>query len=88
MAVLLGAEETRETFAGLETWQIVLWYALIGVSVAIFLLGVARLVLKYRRGRTKAPVGNVPERAMRATPTCACGREPGSPRPPAAAPPS
>ena len=26
----LGAEETRETFAGLETWQIVLWYGLIG----------------------------------------------------------
>ncbi len=65
MPVLLGAEETRETFAGLETWQIVLWYVLIAVSVAIFLFGVARLVLKYRRGRTKAPVGNVVERAVR-----------------------
>jgi Fe-S oxidoreductase len=67
MPVLLGAEETRETFAGLETWQIALWYALIAVSVAIFLLGVARLVRKYHRGRAKAPVGNVLERATRTT---------------------
>jgi Fe-S oxidoreductase len=67
MPVLLGAEETRETFAGLETWQIVLWYVLIGVSVAIFLFGVTRLVLKYRRGRARAPVGNVVERAVRST---------------------
>ncbi|MER3410572.1 MAG: Fe-S oxidoreductase [Thermoleophilia bacterium] len=42
---------TRETFAGLATWQIVLWYCLIGVSLAIFAYGVARLVAKYRRGR-------------------------------------
>ena len=35
--------ETRETFAGLETWQIVIWYSLIAVSVAIFFFGVARL---------------------------------------------
>jgi Fe-S oxidoreductase len=67
MPVLLGAEETRETFAGLETWQIVLWYVLIAVSVAIFLYGVTRLVLKYRRGRTSAPVGNLVERAVRTT---------------------
>ena len=53
MLVLLGAEETRETFAGLETWQIVLWYCLIAVSVAIFLFGAARLALKYRRGRAR-----------------------------------
>ena len=65
MPVLLGAEETRETFAGLETWQIVLWYVLIAVSVAIFFFGVARLALKYRRGRTKAPVGNPLQRAVR-----------------------
>jgi Fe-S oxidoreductase len=64
MPVLLGAEETRETFAGLETWQIVLWYVLIAVSVAIFLFGAGRLVLKYRRGRTRAPVGNLPARAL------------------------
>jgi heterodisulfide reductase subunit C/nitrate reductase gamma subunit len=67
MPVLLGAEETRETFAGLETWQIALWYGLIGLSVAIFLFGVARLVRKYGRGRTKAPVGNPLGRAARTT---------------------
>lgn len=42
---------TRETFAGLSTWQIVLWYCLIGVSVAVFAAGVVLLVAKYRRGR-------------------------------------
>jgi Fe-S oxidoreductase len=67
MPVLLGAEETRETFAGLETWQIVLWYVLIAVSVAIFAFGVGRLALKYWRGRTRAPVGNVVERAVATT---------------------
>jgi Fe-S oxidoreductase len=65
MPIPLGAGETRETFAGLETWQIVLWYVLIAVSVAIFLFGVGRLVLKYRRGRTKSPVGSPLERAVR-----------------------
>jgi Fe-S oxidoreductase len=55
--------ETRETFAGLETWQIVLWYSLIVVSVAIFFFGVARLVLKYRRGHTQTVIGNRLERA-------------------------
>ena len=65
MPVVLGAEETRETFAGLETWQIVLWYGLIGLSVAIFAYGVARLALKYRSGRTSQPVGNPVERAVR-----------------------
>jgi Fe-S oxidoreductase len=59
--------ETRETFAGLETWQIVLWYSLIAISVAIFFLGVGRLVLKYRRGRTSEKIGSRVERAKRAT---------------------
>ena len=57
--------ETRETFAGLETWQIVLWYSLIAVSVAIFLFGVGRLVLKYRRGRTHERIESRVERARR-----------------------
>jgi Fe-S oxidoreductase/nitrate reductase gamma subunit len=61
----LAAEQTRETFAGLETWQIVLWYGLIGLSVAIFAFGVLRLALKYRRGRTRAPMGNPLERVAR-----------------------
>lgn len=48
---------TRETFAGLSTWQIVLWYCLIGLSVAIFAAGVALLVRKYRRGRAASVEG-------------------------------
>ncbi|MEO8291132.1 MAG: (Fe-S)-binding protein [Gaiellaceae bacterium] len=56
---------TRDTFAGLETWQIVVWYSLIAVSVAIFVFGVARLLLKYRRGRGHEPLGNRRERAVR-----------------------
>jgi Fe-S oxidoreductase len=66
MLVPLGAEETRDTFAGLETWQIVFWYCLIAISVAIFLYGVARLALKYRRGRTSVLVGSPVERATSA----------------------
>ena len=58
--------ETRETFAGLETWQIVLWYVLIAISVAIFVFGVVRLVLKYRRGRTTERIASRIERAKRA----------------------
>jgi Fe-S oxidoreductase len=58
--------ETRETFAGLETWEIVLWYVLIAISVAIFFFGVARLVRKYRRGRTTERIGSRVERAKRA----------------------
>jgi Fe-S oxidoreductase/nitrate reductase gamma subunit len=42
---------TRSTFAGLSTWEIVFWYLLIAVSTAIFVWGVVRLIIKYRRGR-------------------------------------
>jgi Fe-S oxidoreductase len=66
MSPVFPAVETRDTFAGLETWQIVLWYSLIAVSVAIFFFGVGRLVLKYRRGRTHERIGNRVERARRA----------------------
>ena len=45
-------DQTRDTFAGLTTWEIALWYGLIVVSTGIFFWGVVRLVLKYRRGRT------------------------------------
>jgi Fe-S oxidoreductase len=58
--------ETRETFAGLETWQIVLWYSLIAVSVAIFLFGIVRLALKYRRGRPHERIESRVERAKNA----------------------
>jgi Fe-S oxidoreductase len=53
--------ETRETFAGLAEWQIILWYGLIVVSTAIFLWGVSRLASKYRRGRA----GGRPDRPVR-----------------------
>jgi Fe-S oxidoreductase len=43
--------QTRDTFAGLVTWEIAVWYALIVVSTALFAWGVVRLALKYRRGR-------------------------------------
>jgi Fe-S oxidoreductase len=56
---------TRDTFAGLETWQIALWYGLIALSVAIFFYGVARLVLKYRRGRGPRGIENPRERLIR-----------------------
>jgi Fe-S oxidoreductase len=65
MPILLGAEETRSTFDGLATWQVMLWYSLIAVSVAIFAFGAIRLLLKYRRGRACAPVGSPLERAVR-----------------------
>jgi Fe-S oxidoreductase len=57
---------TRDTFAGLETWQIAFWYGLIAISVAIFVFGVARLVLKYRRGRARENLGGWRERGIRA----------------------
>lgn len=44
--------ESRQTFAGLAHWEIAFWYGLIVVSTSIFFWGVARLVLKYRRGRS------------------------------------
>lgn len=57
--------ETRETFAGLATWEIVLWYGLIAVSTAIFAWGVIRLVRKYRRGRGGASLDRPPARLGR-----------------------
>ena len=57
--------ETRETFANLQTWQIVLWYCLIAVSVAIFFAGVVKLALKYRRGRGGQKLDRPVERLRR-----------------------
>jgi len=45
---------TRQVFENLARWEIVLWYCLVGISTGIFLVGVALLVRKYRRGRTAA----------------------------------
>lgn len=58
--------ETRETFAGLADWQVMLWYGLIAVSTAIFLYGVVRLALKYRRGRGEVRVEQPLQRARAA----------------------
>jgi Fe-S oxidoreductase len=52
LAQLLAETATRETFANLERWQIVLWYVLIVISTAILFWGFAKLALKYRKGRT------------------------------------
>jgi Fe-S oxidoreductase len=58
--------ETRQTFAGLTHWEIVFWYGLIVVSTAIFAWGVARLVIRYRRGRVSPPPGGLGRRLARA----------------------
>src|SRR6266568_268272 len=57
---------TRSTFAGLSTWEIVFWYCLIVFSTAIFVWGVVRLILKYRRGRGSLSVDQ-PLRRLRRT---------------------
>lgn len=51
MLIIAAAEETREVFQGLETWEKALFYALAAVSTGVFALGFARRVRKYRRGR-------------------------------------
>jgi Fe-S oxidoreductase len=61
--------ETRQTFAGLSHWEIVFWYGLIVVSTAIFAWGLARLVRKYRHGRSSAPVRMDGRRLARAAAT-------------------
>jgi Fe-S oxidoreductase len=58
--------ETRQPFVGLPHWELVLWYALSGVSTAIFFVGLAELVLKYRRGRRLAPAAPLGPRLARA----------------------
>src|SRR5262249_36524819 len=58
---------TRQTFAGLTHWEIAFWYVLIAVSTGIFAWGVARLVLRYRRGRASAPLEGLGRRVARAS---------------------
>lgn len=47
---------TRTTFEGLSQWEIAIWYVLVVISTAVLVWGVARLLLKYRRGRRR-PLG-------------------------------
>lgn len=59
--------ETRQTFTGLAHWEIVFWYVLIVVSTAVFFWGVARLVLRYRRGGSNVALRDLPRRILRAS---------------------
>jgi Fe-S oxidoreductase len=45
--------ETRTVFWGMSHAEIVIWYGLVVLSAAVFTWGVARLVVKYRSGRTE-----------------------------------
>src|SRR6476620_2168552 len=49
----------------------VLWYLLVGVSILVFLYGLARPVAKYRRGRAEGlpPAAELPRRFWVATKT-------------------
>jgi Fe-S oxidoreductase len=50
---MLAEVATRETFDGLATWQVALWYFLIFLSTAIFFYGAYRLFRKYRSSRER-----------------------------------
>ncbi len=51
MALLLAATETRPVFWHFATVLKVLWYLLAVASVAVFVYGVLRPIVKYRRGQ-------------------------------------
>lgn len=65
MATLLLVE-TRQTFAGLETWEKAIWYVLIAASVLIFIWGVSLLIRKYRGGRGGGRIDEPGRRLTRA----------------------
>ena len=69
LLVVLAATETRKTFAGLETWEKVVWYVLIVVSTAIFAWGCLRLVRKYGKGRSAFTLDRPARRLRRAVTT-------------------
>ncbi|HEY3726025.1 MAG TPA: (Fe-S)-binding protein [Solirubrobacteraceae bacterium] len=50
MALLLAATKTRPVFWHFVPWLKVIWYALAVASVIVFLYGVLRPIVKYRRG--------------------------------------
>ena len=58
--------ERRQTFEGLARWEIGVWYALVAVSTAVLLWGVARLLMKYRRGARRTPLDHPGRRLWRA----------------------
>jgi Fe-S oxidoreductase len=59
--------ESRQTFEGLARWEIAIWYALVAISTIVLIWGFTRLVLKYRHGRNRQPLGHLPRRLWRAT---------------------
>src|SRR4051812_3127993 len=61
---MLGAAQTRESFWGLGLGLKVLWYVLATASVVVFAYGIARLVAKYRLGRSGStpPLSELPRR--------------------------
>ena len=56
----------RETFETLAGWEVVLFYLLIPVVLAVFAFGAYRLVRKYRRGRGQTRLDHLARRARRA----------------------
>ena len=50
MSLLLAATETRSVFWHFVPWLKVVWYVLAVASVGVFAYGVARPIVKYRRG--------------------------------------
>jgi Fe-S oxidoreductase/nitrate reductase gamma subunit len=67
--IVLADAATRKTFAGLETWEKALWYALIVVSTAIFFWGCYRLARKYFQGRGRVRLDDPVGRTRRAVVT-------------------
>ncbi|UGS34208.1 heterodisulfide reductase-related iron-sulfur binding cluster [Capillimicrobium parvum] len=67
----MAAEKSREVLWDTPLGLTILWYALAGVSVLVFLYGVARPVAKYRHGNRDGlpPLRELPGRVWRATAT-------------------
>ncbi len=66
MFVLAAAEETREVFENVATWEKGLFYGLALISTLVFLGGFGRRVRKYRRGRPAYRFDHLPRRIVRA----------------------
>ena len=49
----LASEKTRPVFWHFEPWLEAVWYLLVAVSIAVFLLGVARPLHRYRQGQRR-----------------------------------
>ncbi len=63
---VLAAEETREIFENVATWEKGLFYGLAVLSTLVFVAGFGRRVRKYRRGRPAYRFDHLPRRISRA----------------------